>query len=621
MHRAASDACRRTIRGNASVNASADLKSSGQHESATVLGQREWSIELRARFLGIGMIAVAAACLLFAVGRYVVQLRTGLATPWLFNAVGCVAIGLLYLWYRRAPGMRSEAAVHGTAAIATVLLLVPIAYAMPSTVWWLTLVGFAMTLMSRRREARLWAVSMIVLIALVPQFEPALRVARAAGEQPLEANMARIVFALILFGIAYAFRREIESRTSNLTTLTADLRAANAAKDRFIAHMSHELRTPLHGMLGTTEHMLHGQLSEQQKRQLESVRDSGATLLRLLNDVLEIGRAQANTLTLDQQPFDLHRSVAEVLPPFIAQAQLRGLQCQARAAPALRRARLGDAARIRQIVLNLISNALKFTPAGSIGIDLLPCAEHADGVIIRVSDSGIGMPEGFVECIGEPFVQGHTGPTRAHGGAGLGLAIVCELARRMQGSVRFSDLHAQDTAARGTVVEVSLRLALDPGDDRLGPVDLLSTLLDLNIADTSTAALQPRLHILVLEDDEFGRELIAATLTVLQHSFALANDGVEGLYLAATQDFDLVLSDIEMPNLDGYAFLQRFRAWESGLGRTPIPVMAVTAHAGPHDRARFLGLGFDDYLAKPFTIAELRGMLAGIEDLHRPARP
>jgi signal transduction histidine kinase/CheY-like chemotaxis protein len=583
------------------------VESAEQREFPARNSHSEWSEELRARFLGIGMVAVAVACLVFAVARYILQLQSGLQTPWLFNAFGFVAICALYLWYRRAPAARSEPAVHATAAIATVLLIIPVAYGMNSSVWWLTLVGFAMTLMSRRREARLWAVSTVVLVAAVPQLEPLLHVAASAGEQPLESNMARTVFAIILFGIAYAFRREIESKTSDQVSLTADLQAANATKERFLAHMSHELRTPLHSMLGMTELALKQPLDAAQKLQLESVRDSGTTLLNLLNDVLDIGRANADSLALDQQTFALHDVITQLLPPFAAQARQRGLGFDAHADRDLRRWRVGDAARIRQILLKLISNALKFTRSGAIDVQLLPWREHEDGVVLRVADTGIGMAPGLAQRIGKAFVRHDSGPTRSHGGAGLGLALVHELARRMYGRVEFTEGSPQ-----GTIVRVYLRLPFVINDTSIGPHDLLPSRSETPEAASGFERLPAPLRILVCEDDPLSQELMQASLTVLGCSCVVARDGVEGMAFAEDQDFDLVLSDIEMPNMDGYDFLKQFRQLQANRNQPRTPVMAVTAHAAPRDRDRFLDFGFDDYLAKPFTVAELRRMLATV---------
>lgn len=568
----------------------------------------EWSQQLRARFLGIGMLAVAIACLVFTVSRGWMQWRSGLLTPWLYNLGGLIAIGALYLWYRRAPAQRSEIAVNGTAAVATVLLVVPLAYAMPSSMWWLSLVGFAMTLMSRRREAALWATLTVALIAAAPLLEPLMHVPGSAGEPALEANLARTIFAVLLFGIAYAFRREIEQRTADLSALTANLQAANAARDRFLAHMSHELRTPLHGMLGMSEHALAAAHDATQRRQLEAIRDSGTALLRLLNDVLDAGRANADTLELDARPFALHTAIAEVLPPFFAQARELGLECRAQAHPGLRLWRNGDAARLRQIVLTLMSNAFKFTVKGRVALQLDPWADHDDGVVLRVSDSGIGVPQSLIDQLGQPFVRLDEGPARAHGGAGLGLAILSQLAERMQGRMRI-----ESTTEGGTVATVWLRLSLTE-DAAIGPADLASTRPSAEAPGLLPAHPHRPLHVLVCEDDTLAQEFVAATLTLLGHNYALADDGAQGMTLAEAHSFDLVLTDIEMPNLDGYAFLERFRRQALERGHMHVPVIAVTAHAEPKDRERFLAMGFDDYVAKPFAIADLRRTLALLQE-------
>lgn len=580
------------------------VQTSNQTTGKKTADRSEWSEELRARFLGIGMVAVAAACLLFGITRLILQLQTGLRTPWAFNFSGVALIAALYYWYQRKPEARSELAVHSTAGIASVLLVIPVAYGMPSTVWWLCLVGFAMTLMSRRREAALWAISTVILVAFAPMLGALVQVSDAAGEQVIEANLARTAFAMILFGIAYAFRRELEKRASSLTALTADLQIASTTKDRFLAHMSHELRTPLHGLLGMAEHALNEPLDGAQRRRIEAIRDSGTTLLRLLNDVLDFGRANADTLVLDAQAFALHDTIADVLPPFVAQARQRGLRCSASAASGMRRWRVGDAARIRQIVLNLMSNGLKFTREGFIEVHLAPWPEHADGVLLRVTDSGIGIPAELGDQLGEAFVQGETGHARAHGGAGLGLAMVHELAQRMQGKAELAV-----SAAGGTVASVYLRLPFSEADPDSGTTDLLEVRRQPAARPTASSRRSRTQRILVCEDDPLGQVLLAATLTLLGHDYVLANDGAEGIELVYRDQFDLVLTDIEMPKLDGYGFLQKLREYEAEQTRRPIAVVAVTAHAEPRDRARFLEAGFDEYLAKPFSIDELEQLL------------
>lgn len=568
-------------------------------------GHHEWSQQLRARFLGISMFAVGLACLVFALARYYTMQRTGLATPWLVNATGLAIMLALYLWYRRSPQRRSRFTVHATAVVATLALLIPAAYAMPSTVWWLSLIGFAMALMSRRREAYVWAVSMVLLIAAVPVLETWLRVANAAGEQPLELNMARVAFAVILFGIAFAFRREIERRTADLMQLANDLRAANATKDRFIAHMSHELRTPLHGLLGTSEQML-GEIDHPLHQQrLHAIRDSGNALLQLLNDLIDVSSARAGTLTLTRGPVNLCDTVAESVRGFATRAQQKGLELHFHVAPEVQAWRMGDEARIRQTVFHLVSNAVKFTDSGRVCMEIEHWPEWTDGVVLRLSDSGCGIPAELVAQIGQPFVREETPANRRHAGAGLGLALVFQLVRSMQGQLSFSAAQPQ-----GTVVEIRLRL----------PIAQISAGAQVADAEPSQDQLAPQatpLRVLYCEDDPIGQDLIEAALTAMGHSCTRANDGAQGLALVASQPFDLVLTDLEMPKVDGYTLLSELRRLQQQSGQPRIPVVAVTAHAGPEDRDRFLQLGFDGFLAKPFRMAALGRALKAVADDRR----
>lgn len=579
------------------------------------LDHRGWSTRLRTRFLGIGMCAVAASCLVFALVRGWVQWRFGLSTPWMFNAIGALAIAGLYLWYRRDTAHRNQVAVHSTAAVATILLIIPVAYGMASSAWWLTLVGFAMTLMSNRREALLWALGITLLMAGLPWLAPLIQVADASVEPPIETYLARMAFAVILFGVAYAFRREIEQRTADLFGLNADLRSAHAAREQFLAHMSHELRTPLHGILGMTEHVRRSIDDPQLRAQLDAVRNSGETLLRLINDVLEFGHASSEKLQLDHQRFCLHECVTEVLLPFAAEAREKGLQFTASAAANLPAFRIGDRARVQKLLRNLLSNALKFTDRGSVHVELSGCDEAADGVILRVADTGIGMPYGFAES-GLAFQQGDCGPRRAYGGAGLGLAMVRELAGLMHGHLSF-----EPGEIRGSIVQVGMRLALSPDDDSVGPQDLLlnESIAPISTPEASPSASPRSLRILLCEDDPLSAELMTAMLQHLGHQCVLTSDGLAGLQKALDGGFDLALSDIEMPIMDGYELLKRLREHESAKGKERLPILAVTAHASSKDRARFLALGFDDYLAKPFSLASLQRLLQLNDPSTRPS--
>ncbi len=567
---------------------------------------REWSEQLRGRFLGIGMVAVGLACLVFAIARYGTTISTGSATPWLFNALGMVSMLVLYVWYRRAPSRRSRIAVHATAAVATLVLVVPVAYGMPSTVWWLSLVGFAMALMSRRLEAYIWTSAIMLLILAVPLIEDWLRVDDAAGERLPEMLMARVVFALILFGIAFAFRREIEQRTALLLRLTSDLKAANSAKDRFIAHMSHELRTPLHGLLGATEQLLDDAADARQRERLSAVRKSGHRLLLLVNDLIDVSSGSAKAAAEPAHRFNICEATEDTLETLAGMAETKGLELQFKASPQLNPWRKGPEQGLRQMLLHLVSNAVKFTSAGTVTVTLEPVVDFPDDVLLRVKDTGPGITDAVLQQIGRAFVVENTAANRDHQGAGLGLALVTRWLRELGGEIRFSRQLPQ-----GTVVEVCLPLPCVDGETS----DAAAAGLEAANSDDANAAIpagEERRRILVCEDDPVGRDLIEATVIALGYFCVAISDGASALDRTAEEHFDLVITDIEMPRVDGYMLLDRLRDLERQHGSKRVPIIAITAHADAADRDRFLQRGFDEYLAKPFKMRELGELLAAL---------
>ncbi|MGE4069959.1 MAG: response regulator [Lysobacterales bacterium] len=558
---------------------------------------REWSEQLRGRFLGIGMVAVGLACLVFAIARYFTAISTGLATPWLFNALGMVAMLVLFLWYRRAPRRRSRVAVHATAVVATLVLVLPVAYGMPSTVWWLSLIGFAMALMSRRREAYVWTAVVMLLMLAVPFIEDGFHVEGAAGERPLEMLMARMVFALILFGIAFAFRREIERRTALLMRLTSDLESANSAKDRFIAHMSHELRTPLHGLLGATEQLLDDAADARQRERLSAVRKSGQRLLSLVNDLIDVSSGSARLAAEQAHRFNVCDAIEDTVLTLAGMAEEKGLDLQFETSPQLMPWRKGCEEGLRQIVFHLVTNALKFTPGGSVTIHLEPVVDDPDSLLLRVGDTGPGITDAVLKQIGKAFVIENTAANRNHQGAGLGLALVTQWLRQLGGEIRWSR-----QLPHGTVVEVQLPLPSAEAESSQGATPELGRSEGAPVATRVAGA---PLRILVCDDDPVGRDLIEATLTALGHPCVAVCDGGAALDRATQEDFDLVITDIEMPLVDGYMLLDRLREFEREHEKHPVPIIAITAHAGADARERFLKRGFDAYLAKPFRLREL----------------
>jgi signal transduction histidine kinase/ActR/RegA family two-component response regulator len=563
----------------------------------------------RTRLLGIGMVAVFTACVVFAVLRLAVSLQTGHPMPWWGNAGGAIAIAALYLWYRRDPAARSSVGVHGAALIATVALIIPAAYGMTSSKWWLTLVGFSVVLMGRRREAMFWAVATAVLLPATAIAEVYIHVPGAAGEPLAERAMAGLFFVVLLMGVTAGFRRVADRRAHELSETAASLARANAVKSRFLAHMSHEVRTPLHGVIAMTDMAMEGDASSTVRQQIQSAQQSARVLLGLLNNVLDVARAESDALQLERRPFLLHEALTEVLRPLAAQAKGKGLELEARAEPGLAEARVGDRVRLMQIVLNLAGNALKFTREGRIEVRLSRGAGGDDRVKVVVRDTGPGIPPEKIDTIFLPFEQVRVSDAGVQSGVGLGLAIVRELTEQMEGKVS-----VESQAGHGATFTVELRLPLDDArPERVGPEDLLQEVKAAPVAAVERGG--KSLSVLVCEDNAVNQAVLRAMLERLGHAVHMADDGVRAWEVLRAERFDLMVTDIEMPGLDGVELTRRIRQRELTDGVHRMPIIGATAHVGEAEQHRLLDAGMDAHLPKPFRLADLASTLARVTAL------
>jgi signal transduction histidine kinase/FixJ family two-component response regulator len=544
------------------------------------------------------MAAVFAACVVFAVLRGVAEITTGQVTPWWANALGAVSIGLLRLWVRRSPVERSTVAVHGTALTATVALLVPAAYGMTSSKWWLSLVPFSVLLMGRRKEAIAWTSIALVLLPLTALLEPRLRIAGSVGESSVERSIAALCFLLLLLGITWAFRSVAQDRARALADTAASLERANRVRGRFLAHMSHELRTPLHGVIAMTDLALRGDASPDVREQVATAQQSAKVLLELLNNILDVTRAEADAIELDQRSFSLHETLSEVLRPFEARARAKGVALVATAEPDVVEHRTGDRVRVAQVVINLVSNALKFTPTGEIRVSLSQVARDPARVRVSVSDTGRGIAAPLLARLFEPFSQGDVEPGNDRG-AGLGLAIVKELARRMDGKVEVAT-----EVGKGSTFTVELRLPPDVDEPEHGVTDLLAARPSL-LPTTPEPATARVLSILVCEDDPTSQRVAALMLKRLGHEVTLCQDGLAAWDLVRERKFDVLLTDIEMPGLDGVELTRHVREREREQGGARLPILAATAHVGEDEYHRLLAAGVDVHVPKPFTLLTL----------------
>lgn len=383
-----------------------------------------------------------------------------------------------------------------------------------------------------------------------------------------------------------------------LESAKVEAEVANAAKSEFLARMSHELRTPMNAILGIVAILERSFLSEQQKDYLRTLRLSSDSLLSLINDLLDISRIESREFHLDEQPVSLLDIARDVIQLLDIQARNRGLELilDADADDALRA--MGDPHRIRQIMLNLVGNALKFTERGQVALKLRRVYEYSRTVqfVITVTDTGIGIPAGQHDRIFEPFVQADTGITRRYGGTGLGLSICRQLVEQMHGCIRLDSAPGQGSAF--TVI-----LPLKPATE---PEPSLPTTSSGN--GTAVRPAQP-LRLLLVEDYE-GNIIVAVTLLQgIGYAVEVARNGQDALERLQTERFDAVLMDVQMPVMDGYAATRQWREIEVNEKRGHLPILGMTAHALAGDREKCLAAGMDDYVAKPFQLDALEQKL------------
>ncbi|MFT3856177.1 MAG: response regulator [Aquabacterium sp.] len=394
----------------------------------------------------------------------------------------------------------------------------------------------------------------------------------------------------------------VNERTRELALATRDAQAASQAKSEFLANMSHEIRTPLNGVLGFAQLALLNAQTDTQRSHLEKIQLAGKQLLRLINDILDMSRIEAGKLAIEHIPFELDAVIKSVEAQLGQQAADKGLKLTVNVSPRAAQKLMGDPLRIEQILLNYLSNAIKFTSHGQVSLCAMVMQESATQCSLRmdVRDTGPGLSEDVLARLFNQFEQADNSMTRRHGGTGLGLAICRRLAELMGGTVG-----AESTPGQGSCFWFSVTL-----DKAATASPRLEPMTAARMAPQATPPMAAQLggtRILLAEDNEVNQLLALSILEQMGATVRVARTGREALELLRAEPFDCVLMDVHMPDMDG---LEATRSIRSDPRWAHLHVIAMTASAQPRDRERCLAAGMDDVIHKPYDSQQMCATVA-----------